>query len=66
LIPKFERSACISSRLYVEEKLSLQRKRRRTRGAVRQPPPAPVAANPGWSVDFMTGAWQEPAIGSSC
>lgn len=64
--PKCERSACISSRVYVEEKLSLRRKRRRKRGTMRQPLPAPVAANQGWSVDFMTGAWQESAIGSSC
>ena len=41
-------------RLYVEEKLSLRRKRGRKRGTVRQPPPAAVAANQVWSVDFMS------------
>ena len=40
-------------RLYVEEKLSLRRKRRRKRGRVRQPRPEAVAANEVWSVDFM-------------
>jgi putative transposase len=43
-------------RLYVEEKLSLRRKRGRKRSAVRQPLPEPVAANQVWSVDFMTDA----------
>ena len=37
-------------RLYVEEKLSLRRKR----STVRQPLPAAVAANQVWSVDFMS------------
>ena len=41
-------------RLYVEEKLSLRRKRGRKRGTVRQPLPAAVAANQVWSVDFMS------------
>src|SRR5271167_3300256 len=41
-------------RLYVEEKLSLRRKRGRKRSTVRQPPPAAVAANQVWSVDFMS------------
>src|SRR5580704_13504064 len=43
-------------RLYVEEKLSLRRKRGRKRSTVRQPLPAAVAANQVWSVDFMTDA----------
>ena len=41
-------------RLYVEEKLSLRRKRGRKRSLVRQPLPAAVAANQMWSVDFMS------------
>src|SRR5271166_6368466 len=43
-------------RLYVEEKLSLRRKRGRKRSTVRQPLPAAVAANQVWSVDFMSDA----------
>jgi len=43
-------------RLYVEEKLSLRRKRGRKRSGVRQPLPEAVAANQVWSVDFMTDA----------
>jgi putative transposase len=43
-------------RLYVEEKRSLRRRRGRRRSGVRQPLPAPVAANQVWSVDFMTDA----------
>lgn len=43
-------------RLYVEEKLSLRRKRGRKRSTVRQPLAGPVAANQAWSVDFMTDA----------
>jgi len=43
-------------RLYVEEKLSLRRKRGRKRSAVRQPLAEPVTANQVWSVDFMTDA----------
>jgi putative transposase len=43
-------------RLYVEEKLALKRKRGRKRSTVRQPLPEAVAANQGWSVDFMTDA----------
>ena len=43
-------------RLYVEEKLSLRRKRGRKRSGVRQPLPEPVTANQVWSVDFMTDA----------
>jgi len=43
-------------RLYVEEKLSLRRKRGRKRSTVRQPLPDAVAANQVWSVDFMTDA----------
>jgi putative transposase len=43
-------------RLYVEEKLSLRRKRGRKRSTVRQPLPEPVAADQVWSVDFMTDA----------
>jgi putative transposase len=43
-------------RLYVEEKLSLRRKRGRKRSGVRQPLAEPVAANQVWSVDFMTDA----------
>ena len=35
-------------RLYVEEKLSLRRKRGRKRSTVRQPLPEPVAANQVW------------------
>lgn len=41
-------------RLYVEEKLSLRRKRGRKRGTVRQPLPVAAAANQVWSVDFMS------------
>jgi len=41
-------------RLYVEEKLSLRRKRGRKRSLVRQPLPAALAANQMWSVDFMS------------
>ncbi len=41
-------------RLYVEEKLSLRRKRGRKRSTVRQPLPAAVAVNQVWSVDFMS------------
>ena len=41
-------------RLYVEEKLSLRRKRGRKRSQARQPLPAAVAANQVWSVDFMS------------
>jgi putative transposase len=43
-------------RLFVEEKLSLRRKRGRKRSRVRQPLPEAVAANQVWSVDFMTDA----------
>ena len=43
-------------RLYVEEKLSLRRKRGRKRSQVRQPLPEAVAANQVWSVDFMSDA----------
>jgi putative transposase len=43
-------------RLYVEERLSLRRKRGRKRSGVRQPLPEPVAANQVWSVDFITDA----------
>lgn len=43
-------------RLYVEEKLTLRRKRGRKRSRVRQPLPEAVAANQVWSVDFMTDA----------
>jgi putative transposase len=43
-------------RLYVEEKLSLRRKRGRKRSAVRQPLAEPAAANQVWSVDFMSDA----------
>jgi putative transposase len=43
-------------RLYVEEKLSLRRRRGRKRSTVRQPLPEPMAANQVWSVDFMTDA----------
>src|SRR5713226_8326014 len=43
-------------RLYVEEKLSLRRKRGRKRSRVRQPLAEAVAANQVWSVDFMTDA----------
>jgi putative transposase len=43
-------------RLYVEEKLSLRRKRGRKRSRVRQPLPEAEAANQVWSVDFMTDA----------
>ena len=42
--------------LYVEERLSLRRKRRRKRSQMRQPLPEAVAANQVWSVDFMTDA----------
>ena len=41
-------------RLYVEEKLSLRRKRGRKRNTVRQPLPGAVAANQVWSVHFMS------------
>src|SRR5271169_5449382 len=41
-------------RLYVEEKLSLRRKRGRKRSTVRQPLPEAMAVNQVWSVDFMT------------
>jgi putative transposase len=41
-------------RLYVEEKLSLRRKRGRKRSQARQPLPAAVAVNQVWSVDFMS------------
>ena len=43
-------------RLYVEEKLSLRRKRGRKRSAVRQPLPEPLTSNQVWSVDFVTDA----------
>ena len=43
-------------RLYVEEKLSLRRKRGRKRSGVRQPLAQPTAANQTWSVDFVTDA----------
>jgi len=43
-------------RLYVEEKLSLRRKRGRKRGTVRQSLPQAVTANQVWSVDFMSDA----------
>jgi putative transposase len=43
-------------RLYVEEKLSLRRKRGRKRSGVRQPLAVAGAANQVWSVDFMTDA----------
>ena len=43
-------------RLYVEEKLSLRRKRGRKHSRVRQPLPEAVAGNQVWSVDFMTDA----------
>ena len=43
-------------RLYVEEKLSLRRRRGWKRSTMRQPLPGPVAANQVWSVDFMTDA----------
>jgi putative transposase len=43
-------------RLYVEEKLSLRRKRGRKRSTVRQPLAEAIAANQVWSVDFMTDA----------
>jgi putative transposase len=43
-------------RLYVEEKLSLRRKRGRKRSTVRQPLPEARTANQVWSVDFMTDA----------
>ena len=45
-------------RLYVEEKLSLRRRRGRKRRTVRQPLPEPVAANQVWSVDFMDDRWR--------
>src|SRR6516164_9419321 len=41
-------------RLYMEEKLSLRRKRGRKRSTVRQPLPAAAAVNQVWSVDFMS------------
>jgi putative transposase len=41
-------------RLYIEEKLSLRRKRGRKRSLVRQPLPAAGAPNQVWSVDFMS------------
>lgn len=44
-------------RLYVEEKLGLQRKCGRKRSGVRQPLAEPLAANQVWSVDFMTDAF---------
>jgi putative transposase len=44
-------------RLYVEEKLSLRRRRGRKRSGVRQPLPEPVTVNQVWSVDFMTDAF---------
>jgi putative transposase len=44
-------------RLYVEEKLSLRRKRRRKRSSVRQPLAEPRGLNQVWSVDFMTDAF---------
>jgi putative transposase len=43
-------------RLYVEEKLSLRRKRGRKRSGVRQPLAEPTGPNQVWSVDFMTDA----------
>lgn len=43
-------------RLYVEEKLSLRRKRSRKRSPLRQPLAVPLAVNQVWSVDFMTDA----------
>jgi putative transposase len=43
-------------RLYVEEKLSLRRRRGRKRSTVRQPLPGALAANQAWSVDFMSDA----------
>jgi putative transposase len=43
-------------RLYVEEKLTLRRKRGRKRSRVRQPLPEAVAVNQVWSVDFMSDA----------
>src|SRR5438270_921979 len=43
-------------RLYVEEKLSLRRKRGRKRCGVRQPLAEAIAANQVWSVDFVTDA----------
>jgi putative transposase len=43
-------------RLYVEEKLTLRRKRGRKRSGVRQPLAEPVGANQAWSVDFMSDA----------
>ena len=44
-------------RLYVEEKLSLRRKRSRKRCGLRQPLPEPVAANQVWSVDFVSDSF---------
>ena len=41
-------------RLYVEEKLSLRRKRGRKRSQARQPLPAALGVNQVWSVDFMS------------
>ena len=43
-------------RLYVEEKLSLRRKRGRKRAGVRQPMAGALMANQVWSLDFMTDA----------
>ena len=43
-------------RLYVEEKLSLRRKRGRKRSGVRQPLVEALMANQVWSLDFMTDA----------
>jgi len=43
-------------RLYVEEKLSLHRKRSRKRSAVRHPLVQPTSSNQVWSMDFMMDA----------
>jgi putative transposase len=43
-------------RLYVEEKLSLRRKRSRKRSAVRHPLVQPTSSNQVWSMDFMMDA----------
>ena len=43
-------------RLYVEEKLSLRRKRSRKRSAVRHPLVQPTGSNQVWSMDFMMDA----------
>jgi len=43
-------------RLYVEERLSLRRKRSRKRSAVRHPLVQPTGSNQVWSVDFMMDA----------